>query len=183
MADIEANLGAGSTGVPPGGQLEADLLSLSDPAKRAAQVEATRRAAVEANAKKNLEIAQGKSAEKMRALNNQVADHIMEGFDLDDVTQRNEYMRELSSRIVEIRKKAKEAKDTTGNLEAANTYNQVSEILTKRLHDLQSEDISAAMAPVPGGAVQPVQDNVGPGPAPATPRLPKAAGAMSMRRF
>jgi hypothetical protein len=134
-------LGAGGAGVDPNSQLYQDLQNMSDPAKAAARVAQTRQAAVEANAQQGLKAAlDDQHQATMRSINDQHADRIMEGFNLDTALERHQYMKLLSKKISDIQKLAGDAKDKTGNMVAHNTYMQVSNILSQRLHSLQSED-------------------------------------------
>jgi Pyruvate/2-oxoacid:ferredoxin oxidoreductase gamma subunit len=128
------NAGVGSSGVQPGGQLSQDLMALSNPAKR---VEETRRAAVEANAQRNLQIAQQQHQAQMQALDEQAADQIMLKSYKEDPA---EYARMITKRIADMEKQAADVKASpTGNTAAAGTFTQVAELLKRRLKRLQDQ--------------------------------------------
>ena len=159
---------AGSDAGKIGGGTVSLARNLAGPAAKIAQVAETRQAALEAQTKANLLAAQHGQA--MQSLNDQVADHIIGHLGSETVAERHQKMDDVSKQIVLMRKRSKEAKETTGNMVAAQTYDQVAEVLTKRLRSMQQEDVQASTQPA---QMEPVTDQVGPGPQPIAPRTPK----------
>jgi len=144
----EANAGIGASGVPRGGQLETDLLALSDPAKKIAN---TRKAAVEANAAKNLKMLGEGQAMRAKSLNDQAADFVMNMLKPNAERDPDGYMRDLELRIADMETKAKAVKASkSGNVEAEQTYQQVAEVLRKRLQAMQNDQMQATSQPAGG---------------------------------
>ena len=120
------------------------------------QVAATRQAAVQANAQQGLQAATGGGGQVPPSLNDQIAHHLLHVKtlqDLDPVANREEYMNKVSEMIEEMEKKAKGVeKSKTGNVAAAQTYQQVAQILKQRLRKMQNEDAGTpSQNPGPGG--------------------------------
>lgn len=140
------DLGVGGAGVS--GQMADDVRALSDQAKR---IQATRQAAVQANAQQGLKAATGGGGQVPPSLNDQIAHHLLHVKtiqDLDPVANRGEYMNKLSEMIMEMEDKAKDVeKSKTGNIGAAQTYRQVAQILKTRLHNMQSQDAGTPQNP------------------------------------
>jgi hypothetical protein len=127
-----------------------DVAALSDQAKR---IEATRPAAVQANAAQGLKAATGGGGKVPPPLDHQVAGAILQHLrrqdqtEIDPVGNRQEYMLELSQRITEMEKKAADVKKSgTSNVVAQNTYTQIAALLKKSLYAMQSEDVGAPSA-------------------------------------
>lgn len=134
------------------GQMREDIQGLSDEAKR---LQATQRAAMEANTANNLKAATGGGGQMRPALVEQAAEAILDKY-RDPQQKRKMKMKELIERIQEMEKQAKVAHDTTGNVTASNTYTQVANILKSRLHALQSEDVGAQPASADPERIEPI---------------------------
>lgn len=128
-------VGMGSRSVPQGGSLDRDIQALSDPAKR--------RAAATANAGQNLKAAQ--TGGDIRSLNDRAADFVMNALKPDPKTNPRGYMRDLETRIADMRDKAKEVKRSkSGNIQAEQTYMQVADLLQKKLQAMQDTELGGA---------------------------------------
>ena len=145
------NAGAGSTGVPQGGALQSDLTALSDPAKKAAQVAATRQAAVQGNAQQNLQrVQQGQPA---KSLGDMIADHVMSQTDPDPEKEPQRYLTYASGRIADLMAEQATAKKLK-NQKAVQSYDQVIGILQGRMKGVQDK-LTARMTAAP--ASQPAE--------------------------
>jgi hypothetical protein len=119
-----------------------------DPVDR---VEATRRPAVEANARQNLKSATGGAQGGMTSVQDQLLDHLLTKLKPDPKTDPKGYMQDLEFRIADMETKAKEVKKSkSGNIQAEQTYMQVADLLRKKLSAMQSEQIGAASPPGEG---------------------------------
>jgi len=151
----EANAGIGASGVPRGGQLETDLLALSDPAKRIAE---TRQAAVNANAAQNLaELKKGEAAQ-FKSLDDRMMAELIKRTQPTLEKDRTGYIKMLQLRAAELRTKAQDVKTSkTGNIQAEKTYQQAADLLMQRVIALQNEDVGAETQPAtsqPAGGTQ-----------------------------
>ncbi len=147
--------GAGASGVPKGGQLEKDIINLSDQAKAAARVEATRKAAELANTKQNLSAALGGPGD-IQSLHDRIGDGLMKDTEIDPNEDPRGYLNALSQRILEMEKLAKKASSTegTGNRPAYRAYLQTAAILKDRLHSFQSKYAKQLEQEMDQGAAQ-----------------------------
>jgi hypothetical protein len=146
---------------------------MSDVAKRAAAVAATRQAAIVANAQ------QGLQGQPTKPLDEMVADHIMSQTTPDPETQPNQYVQHVLARIDSLKKEQDIAKKSK-NVQAVQTYQQVMDILHKRAMDVQNK-LAGRMMAAPQAASAPASAPV-PAPAPAQPTFP-AGGPAPFRPF
>ena len=145
MMAQDSDLGAGAPGVPQGGQLQSDLTALSDPAKKAAAVAATRQAAVQANAGQNLQRVQ--QGQPTKSLGDMIADHVMSQTDPDPDQEPHRYLTYAASRIADLMKEQGTAKKLK-NQKAVQSYDQVIGILQQRMKGVQDK-LTARMTAAP----------------------------------
>ena len=133
--DPNQNMGLYGGAGAQGGDRQA-IADISDQAK---QVEATRAAAVQANAAAGLKAAFG-DGQMPQPLDHQIADHVS-GL----IEDPKEKMVRLGEQIADLEKQAKDIeKSGTGNIAAMNAYLQVAQVLKARLHGMQSEQTGLA---------------------------------------
>lgn len=118
-----------------GGSTSRDLAAMTDSAKRVAETQA---AAMNANTQQNLNVATGKNQGQMTALVDKIGTHVAKTAGVDSDADPEKYLKTLTARIKTLTDLADEAKNTTGNQSAANTYMQVVNILTQRLNTFQT---------------------------------------------
>jgi hypothetical protein len=150
MPDI--NLGRGAEGLPPGGQMQREVEALSDPGRRMAQIEATRKAAELENTQRNLRATfKGDDGSGIQSLKARIADHLLntsrqkELKNLDPETDHDEYMLALNEQIKKMEKGIKDAQ-SVNHIGASNTYAQVLAILKERKRAILDKDIGMAQA-------------------------------------
>jgi hypothetical protein len=155
------SLGTGGAGVPQGGQMQQDLMALSDPAKRAAQVAATRQAAMNANTQQNLQAATSGQGD-IKSLHQLVTDHIMSQTTPDPESQPNQYVKYILDRIDSLKKEQDVAKKVK-NVQAVQTYQQVMDTLHQRAMDVQNK-LAQRMTAAPQAASAPAPASTSPMP-------------------
>jgi hypothetical protein len=173
MAD-PTSLGTDDSGVPQG-QMRQDLMALSDPAKKAAAVAATRQAALQAQTQQNLQAAQ--SGGDIQSLGDKIADHVLAQTTPDPEAHPHQYIQYVTDRIGNLEKELALAKKSK-NVKAVQAYEQVIDILHQRAMGIQNK-LAARMTAAPAATSQP---------APAAPAAPEAptfpsGGPVPLRPF
>jgi hypothetical protein len=118
---------------PGAPQMQSEVEAMSSPSK-AAMVQATRAAAVEAQAKQGLQAATGGGGQVPPPLNDQIAMHLMRDTEVDP-EHPEKYIQAVKGRIAETTKLASDAK-TAGKTDAYNTYSQVASIMQQHFNTL-----------------------------------------------
>jgi hypothetical protein len=146
---------AGQEGLPTAiinGKKMVNMAGRWQPAEDVITPDSTHKAALEETVQSNLKKATGGEEGDLQSLNDKLLDHLLEKIKPDPKTDPKGYMQDLQFRIADMETKAKEVKKSkTGNVQAEQTYMQVSKLLKQKLIAMQNAAIGAESQPAPEG--------------------------------